>query len=87
MQALPNVPFLDRKDFLTNTFVSVFDLRRTPGDASSAYSTRQGDSLRIQILGIDPWDNVSANGPTEVHVTLMALGVLATRESGCQILD
>ena len=89
MQALPSVPMIDRKDFMTNTFVSVFDLRRTPGDASSAYSTRQGDQVRVQIAGLQPWDSTGTapQGPIEVNVTLVCLACLATRESGCQILD
>ena len=70
--------------------MSCFDLRRTQGDATSAYSTRQGDQLRATILNLQLWTTVNGaavGGPTEVHITLMALGVLATRESGCQILD
>ena len=74
---------------MTNTWMSVFDLRRTPGDAASAMSTCQGDQLRIDIKGLTPWTaaGTGVQGPTEVHVTLFALGVLATRESGCQLLD
>ena len=91
MEALPATPFLDRQDYQSNTFMSCFDLRRTQGDATSAYSTRQGDQLRATILNLQPWttngSGAVVGGPTEVHITLMALGVLATRESGCQILD
>jgi hypothetical protein len=90
MQCLPATPYLDRADFQTDTFMSCFDLRRTQGDATSAYSTRQRDQLRATILNLQPWVSTSGvvtGGPTEVHITLMALGVLATRESGCQILD
>ena len=36
------------------SFVSVFDLRRTPGDASSAMSTRSGDLLRISLKNLTP---------------------------------
>jgi hypothetical protein len=89
MDVLGAAPMLDRKDYLTNTWMSVFDLRRTNGDAASAMSTRQGDQLRIDIKGLTPWTSAGTGvqGPTEVFVTLFALGVLATRESGCQLLD
>jgi hypothetical protein len=89
MEALGAAPMLDRKGYLTNTWMSVFDLRRTSGDAASAMSTRQGDQLRIDIKGLTPWTaaGTAPQGPTEVFVTLLALGVLATRESGCQLLD
>jgi hypothetical protein len=89
MQALSAVPMLDRKDFCTSTAPFVFDLRRTPGDAASAYSTRQGDQLRLDIKGLTPWDasGTGAQGPIEVHTTLFCLAALSTRESGCQILD
>ena len=89
MEVLGAAPMLDRKDYLTNTWMSCFDLRRTPGDAASAMSTRQGDQLRVDIKGLTPWTaaGTAPQGPTEVWITLLALGVLATRESGCQLLD
>ena len=89
METLGATPMLDRRDFLSNSWQTVFDLRRTPGDAASAMSTRQGDQLRIQIQNLTPWTaaGTGVQGPTEIHVTLFCLGVLATRESGCQLLD
>ena len=80
-KSLAGVPMLDRSDFSNNTFISVFDLRRTPGDASSAMSTRSGDLLRISLKNLTP-DYVS-----EVHVTLWAYSVCNIKESGVQILD
>ena len=80
-KSLAGVPMLDRADFSNNTFVSVFDLRRTPGDASSAMSTRSGDLLRISLKNLTP------DYATEVHVTLWAYSVCNIRESGVQILD
>ena len=78
---LPGVPYLDRKDFCSTSFVSVFDLRRTPGDASSAMSTRSGDQLRIDIK------NLSPNVAVEAHVTLWAMAVVSVREQGITLLD
>jgi hypothetical protein len=88
-KALPAVPYLDRKDFSTNSFVSVFDLRRTPGDATSAISTRQGDQIRIEIKGLTPSSasSVVANAPIECHVVLWAMAVTSIRESGVTLLD
>ena len=80
-KALVGVPMLDRRDFCTNNFASVFDLRRTPGDATSAISTRSGDLLRIDI------QNMTANAVTEVHVTLWAYAVCAVREQGITLMD
>ena len=85
---LPAVPFLDRKRFCTNTFMSCFDLRRTPGDATSAMSTRSGDQLRFEIKNLKPWSaDGSQTGPVECHVTLFAFGCLSIREMGCTVLD
>jgi hypothetical protein len=87
-ESLPATPMLDRKKFCTDSFMSVWDLRRTPGDATSAMSTRQGDQLRIDIKNLAPWssDN-SLKGPIECHVTLFAFGCLSIREMGCSVLD
>ena len=73
--------FLDRADFCNNTFVSVFDLRRTPGDASSSYSSRSGDLLRIDIRNLTP------DYATEVFVTLFAYTICSVAESGVTLLD
>ena len=79
--ALPGVPMLDRKDFGTDKFISVFDLRRVPADATTALSTRSGDLLRIDLK------NLTADLATEVHVTLWAFAVCSVRESGLTLLD
>ena len=80
-KALPATPYLDREDFASNTFVSVFDLRRTPGDMTSAMSTRSGDQIRIDIKGM------TADIATEVWVTCWAMAVVSVREQGITILD
>ena len=80
-KTLAGVPMLDRKDFCTDKFVSVFDLRRTPGDATSALSTRSGDLLRIDLK------NLTADAVTEVHITLWAFAVCSVRESGVTLMD
>ena len=80
-KALPGVPMLDRKDFGTDKFISVFDLRRVPADATTALSTRSGDLLRIDLK------NLTADLVTEVHITLWAFAVCSVRESGVTLLD
>ena len=80
-KALPATPYLDRKDFASNTFVSVFDLQRTPGDATSAMSTRSGDQIRIDIKGL------TADVATECWVTCWAMAVMSVREQGITLLD
>ena len=80
-KTLPGVPMLDRKDFGTDKFISVFDLRRLPGDATTALSTRSGDLLRIDLK------NLTADVATEVHITLWAFAVCSIRESGVTLLD
>jgi hypothetical protein len=80
-KSLPATPYLDRKDFASNTFVSVFDLQRTPGDATSAMSTRSGDQIRIDIKGL------TADIATECWVTLWAMAVMSVREQGITLLD
>ena len=81
MKTLPATPYLDRKDFASNTFVSVFDLQRTPGDKASAMSTRSGDQIRIDMK------NLTADVATEVWVTCFAMAVVSVAERGITILD
>ena len=81
MKALPFTPLIERSEFCSNMFVSVFDLQRTPGDPTSAYSTRSSDLLRIELKNLTP------NLATEVWVTMWAFGVCAVRESGITLLD
>jgi hypothetical protein len=80
-KTLAGVPMLDRKDFCNDTFVSVFDLRRTPGDAGSSYSSRSGDLLRIDVRNLTP------DYATEMHVTLWAYAICSVSESGVTLLD
>ena len=80
-KALPGVPYLDRADFMAQTFVSAFDLRRVPGDPTSALSTRSGEMLRVDIK------NITADVSQSVIVTLMAYSVVSVREAGITLLD
>ena len=80
-KTLPATPYIDRKDFASNTFVSVFDLRRTPGDPTSSLSTRAGESIRIEIK------NMTADVATKVWVDCWAFSVVSIRESGITVLD
>ena len=80
-KSLPATPYLDRKDFASNTFVSVFNLERCPGDPQTAMSTRSGDQIRIDIKGLTP------DVCTECWVTIWAMSVCSVRESGISLLD
>jgi hypothetical protein len=80
LKALPVTPNINRNDFQNNCFGIVWDLRRVPGDASSAISTRSGDQLTIQLT------NLTANAATECTLTLFAFDVLACREAGPTLL-
>lgn len=80
-KALPATPYLDRRDFASQTFVSVFDLRRVPGDPTSALSTRSGDLVRVDIK------NLTANVAASCIVTMWSMAVLSIREQGIILLD
>ena len=80
-KALPGVPYLDRRDFASQSFVSVFDLRRTPGDPTSALSTRSGDLVRVDIK------NLTANLAASCIVTMWSMAVVSIREQGITLLD
>jgi hypothetical protein len=80
-KSLPATPYLDRKDFASNTFVSVFNLERCSGDPQTAMSTRSGDQIRIDIKGLTP------DVCTEVWVTIWAMAVVSVREQGITVLD
>jgi hypothetical protein len=80
-KSLPATPYLDRKDFASNTFVSVFNLERCSGDPQTALSTRSGDQIRVDIKGLTP------DVCTECWVTIWAMAVCSIRESGISVLD
>ena len=75
-KALGYSPNINRKCFEENAFTIVWDIKKNPGDPTSALSTRSGDLIRISV------DNLTANAATEVWVTLISFGVVAIRESG-----
>jgi hypothetical protein len=79
-KAIPNVPNLTRDNFQTNAFTIVFDLRKVPGDPTSAISTRSGDLLRVDLSNLTP------NLAKECWMTLFAFSVTAVRESGVTLL-
>ena len=81
MKTLPGTPYLDRKDFCSNSFVSVFDMCRTPGDLSSATSTRSGDQIRVDLK------NLTAGVATEIWITAVCLAVVSVAERGVTVLD
>ena len=81
-KVLPHTPYLDRADFMQQTFVSAFSTLRTPGDPTSAISTRAGELLRIDIKNLTGGSQASS-----VYVTLMAFSCVSVREAGITMLD
>ena len=79
--ALGTQPNITRNDFEHECFTMVWDLRKTPGDSTSAISTRSGDLLRVEIGNI-----AASQGVTECWMTLISFGVCAIRESGVTLL-
>ena len=79
--ALGTQPNITRNDFEHECFTIVWDLRKTPGDSTSAISTRSGDLLRCEISNILP-----SQGVKECWMTLVSFGVVAVRESGISLL-
>jgi hypothetical protein len=79
-KALPSIPNITRDNYEQNAFSICFDLRKTPGDFTSALSTRSGDLVRIDL------SNLTANLVTEVWCTLWAFSVVGIRESGVTLL-
>jgi hypothetical protein len=80
-KALPATPYLDRRDFASQTYCIPFDLRRTPGDPTSALSTRSGDLVRVDIK------NLTADIASSVVVTMWSMAVVSVKESGITLLD
>ena len=81
MQALPNIPNMDRDTYTQRAFTMVFDMAKVNEDSASGASTRSGDLLRIDL------QNLTANYVTEVYLTMFAYSVCAISESGCQLLN
>ena len=79
-QALGYSPNITRDQFQTNCFTICWDLRKTPGDPSTAISTRSGDLLNITL------QNMTANAATECWLTMFAFSVVACREQGVTLL-
>ena len=80
--AIPHEMWLDRKDFLTNSFCMCFPLQRTPGDITSSVSTRSGDAIRVDLRGLSSTLNL-----TEIHLTLFCYAVCSVSEQGITLLD
>jgi hypothetical protein len=81
INALGTQPNITRNDFEHECFTIVWDLRKNPGDSTSAISTRSGDLIRCEIGNIDP-----TLGLTECWMTIVSFGVCAIRESGIALL-
>ena len=63
-----------------NCFTICWDLRKTPGDASSSISTRSGDLMNITL------QSLTADVASEAWLTMFSFGVVACREQGCTLL-
>ena len=81
VNALGTQPNITRNDFEHECFTIVWDLRKNPGDSTSAVSSRSGDLIRCEIGNIAP-----SQGITECWMTIVSFGVCAIRESGVALL-
>jgi hypothetical protein len=81
VNALGTQPNITRNDFEHECFTIVWDLRKNPGDSTSAVSTRSGDLLRVELGNI-----LASQGIKECWMTLVSFGVCAIRESGVALL-
>ena len=79
-KALGYSPNISRKYFEENAFTIVWDIKKNPGDPTSAVSTRSGDLVRVELT------NLTAGNATECWMTLISFGVCAIRESGVTLL-
>jgi len=75
-RALGYSPNITRDDFLNDTYVNVFDLKKVPFDQGTGTNSRSGDLIRIAI------ERLSADRCTQVHVTFFAYTICCVRESG-----
>jgi hypothetical protein len=80
-KALGYSPNISRKYFEEKAFTIVWDIKKNPGDPTSAVSTRSGDLVRVQL------DNLTAGHATEVWMTLISFSVCAIREQGVTLLS
>jgi hypothetical protein len=80
-KAIPNLPNINRDDFLTRAFSLVFDLRRVPEDPTTALSSRSGDQIHVDL------QNITADHVNECWCTIFSFGVVAVRESGVTLLN
>jgi hypothetical protein len=79
--ALGTQPNITRTEFEYECFTIVWDLRKNPGDSTSAVSSRSGDLIRCEIGNIEP-----TIGVKECWMTIISFGVCAIRESGVALL-
>lgn len=79
--ALPQYAMIDRNQYTSTSFVTVFDLRRVLGDPSSAISTQSANQIILTVTGL------TAGVATEMHITAWNMCVVACRENGVTILN
>jgi len=79
-KALGYSPNISRKFFEDSAFTIAWDIKKNPGDPTSAISTRSGDQILVQL------QNLTANSATECWMTVFYFSVCAIRESGVSLL-
>jgi hypothetical protein len=73
---------LDRKDYLSGSFILGIDLEKNLGDPFSAVNTRAGDVLRLVFNSINLATNL-----TSCYVHIISSSILEIRETGAFLFD
>ena len=81
VRALGLSPNITRDDYLSDTYVVCFDLKKVPFDQGSGVNSRSGDLIRIAV------DRLTAGRCTQAHVTFFAYTVVGVRESGVVVAN
>jgi hypothetical protein len=80
-RALGFSPNVTRDDYISDTYVTVFDCKKVPFDNGTGMNSRSGDLIRIAINRLTP------GIATQVHITFFAYAVVGVRESGVVVAD
>ena len=81
VKALGYAPNVIRDDYVDNTFVYCFDMKRVPFDHGSGVSSQSGDLIRISV------GNMTAGQVKTAFVTIFAYAIVAIRENGVSLLN
>jgi len=80
-RALGYAPNITRDDYLSDTYVVCFDLKKVPFDQGAGVNSRSGDLIRIAIERLTP------DRCTQAHVTFFAYTIVGVRESGVVVAN